>query len=184
MTDIIPKLDNDKNPITRVDLEEVAKGYVLIDGWYDGWLDGEASKYHSAVENDRLDAILAELEKQGFCVRIYRSGTKAQALRGKITRIDFLLGDGKWTVAKYPYGWKAGTPALSRETKGDKFNIDKSLAWLADKGWTVVQWPGGARTWWGGMKPIRSREEILAMRRDQESKHLADGWHYDLAFYY
>jgi hypothetical protein len=105
-------------------------------------------------------------------------------LRGEITRIDFIK-DGAWTVKKFCYGWTARTEPLSAEIKDDKFDFEKSLAYLQSKGWVTVRWDGGARAWKYRKAPIRTKEEILELRRRSNESQSTDGRRaYDLAYYF
>lgn len=172
------------NLINKVVLEQVAKDYILVDQFFKGWKEGQAADTVGTIEGKRLDEVATALHEQGFSVRILPSGKKAIALRGQITRVDFFCNDGTWTVEKFPFGWTAGTPALTSEQKGQDFDLDAALKWLKDHGWKTIQWPRGARAFKGEMLPIRDRDTILAMRRNANIQRDAAKFHFDLAYYF
>jgi len=104
------------------------------------------------------------------------------------TRIDFHRvnvakeGPVQWgyLVRFFCDGWTFGTAAYRVENdpplkQGDgttvPFDLETALAKLEACGWTVRRWETGARAWRGPATPIRTREQILRMRRRQ-SEHL------------
>lgn len=101
------------------------------------------------------------------------------------TRIDFhqvnlaaITGENRWgwQVAKYIDGWTATTrphdiqldPPIKSSDGQQPFDIDKALATLAARGWTVHRWhingADGARAWRGSPMPVRNREQISRLR--------------------
>ncbi len=45
-------------------------------------------------------------------------------------------------------------------------SLDDALRWCENTGWTVRRWPGGARAWWGGLRPVRSAGQIKQKREE------------------
>ena len=176
-------------PITRVDLEKVGQSSVIVRSWRAGWNrdDAGAPDVEDFIESGSIPALLAEYEKQGFTVEMAHAGV-GRALRGEITRVDFVREHDGWLVKKFPIGWSAKTRPLTTETKPADFDLESALAWCQSHGWTVYRWDGGARAWKGQPKPIRDRATILTMRRKlTESlwKGESDNCsHFDLAFYF
>lgn len=173
-------------PITRIDLEASGE-YVRFSMWEAGWHQGDKANITDAKVGS-LFYELTELEKQGFTVEMC-DATHGRALRGKITRIDFVQPNGRWVVNKYPYGWTAKTRPLTSETKDETFDLESALTWCETHGWTVRRWPGGARAFLGEPMPVRDANTIKRMRRqvDQAMAGLvmgqnAERLHYDLAY--
>jgi hypothetical protein len=81
----------------------------------------------------------------------------------EITRIDFLVTGATTTVNKM--GMNVFEKTIVAEGKTHKnFDLAAALDWLRVRGWTVREWPGGARAWRDGLKPIRSAREIIRLR--------------------
>jgi hypothetical protein len=91
-----------------------------------------------------------------------------RALRGEITRVDILQVAGKWSVRKYPYGWTAKTRPISQREMTDA-EAATAIAWCKQHGWTVREFPGGARAWKGEVKPVRDASTIKMLRRQIEA---------------
>jgi len=45
-------------------------------------------------------------------------------------------------------------------------SLDEALNWCESTGWTVRRWTGGARAWWGGLRPVRSAGQIKKKREE------------------
>jgi len=45
-------------------------------------------------------------------------------------------------------------------------SLENALQWCESSEWTVRRWPGGARAWWGGLRPVRSAEQIKRKREE------------------
>ncbi len=152
--------------ITRIDIESIGSGNLLsVRQWYAGWRDDGSSPadIDEVVEGQSIPGLLAYYEKQGFAVWM-SNNSHGRALRGTITRVDFIhLPDG-WHYRKFPYGWTAKTRPLSDEIK-TQAEVDEILEWCEAKGWTVRRWPDGARAFKGEPRPIRDRAAILSLRR-------------------
>lgn len=84
----------------------------------------------------------------------------------EITRIDFVetsnsvivnklaIVNGKWLV-------------VSHQTKAkgdDDFDLEEAIEWCRQNWNTVRRWPGGARAWKYALTPIRTAEQIKALR--------------------
>jgi hypothetical protein len=176
-------------PITKVDIEEIAPGRSRVSYWYEGW-DEDHPKQPDIMETVNLSAFrkLMELEDQGFTCEM-PDANRGRALRGKITRIDFLMLPDGWHVKKYPYGWTAKTKPIEDKTLPESA-IMKAVQWCREENWKVCQWPGGYRAWKGPEKPVRDAEAIRSMRKRVEDQlargDLSSGpmKFYDFAFYY
>ena len=169
---------------TKIDLEKVPGG-ILIQEWDEGWKEGSPCTVYDFLPDERLDNVLASYEKNGYCVHIFDE-THGRALKGEITRIDFLKTGTGWKVDKYPYGWTAQTPVLKTEQKGKDFNVDQALSWCRENGWEIRIWNGGARAWKGQIRPVHDAATIKQMRSVSD-RNLRTGfddpaWHMDLAF--
>ena len=87
-----------------------------------------------------------------------------------VTRIDLTEKPDKTVfVCKYPEGWTAKSHPVSRYDV-THMTFDEMKDWLKGDGWTVREWPGGARAWMGKAEPIRERWEILKLRRKYSEK--------------
>jgi predicted RNA-binding protein len=168
---------------TRIDLERTGRDlYVSI--WFGEWSEGSQPAIRDFVPQASIERVLFECEKHGFSVEMM-DAFHGRALRGKVTRIDLIQQDGKWLVSKYPYGWTAKTRPISK-SELDQQAADQALAWLKAEGWTVREFPGGARAWRGEVKPIRDQATIRMLRRQIDLNYsrseLDARRQYDLAF--
>ena len=154
--------------ITRIDLDELSPTIYRERQWPEGWQEGDTPTSDQTFEGSLLRRLM-ELEKEGYTCESDRPG-RGRALRGEITRCDFFLSGGAWTVKKFPYGWTARTYPITTEKKPAEFDIEETLAWCQENGWTVRRWPGGARAWKGEPLPIRDQRAVLIMRRRAENK--------------
>jgi hypothetical protein len=155
-------------PVTRIDLETVGIGLVSIRQWREGWHEGDAADIDDLTEGSIMFKLM-EYEKQGFAVWM-ADGAHGRALRGKVTRVDFLKIGNEYHIRKYCYGWTAKTPAISDKV----VDVQQWLAaaeWCQANGWNVRHWADGARAWKGEVKPVRDRAGILAMRRKVEAEY-------------
>ena len=159
--------------ITRIDLEQDGEHGVLVKEWYEGWQEGDkenAFRYEAGAVIHRL---LMSIEDQGYTCEMC-DHYHGRALRGQITRIDFeLKAADQIIVKKYPYGWTAKTKPLQQYTCDVKAS-GNPVQWCKDHGWTVREWPGGARAFRGEPLPVRTGSTIAYMRRDVD-KHLSSG---------
>lgn len=89
-----------------------------------------------------------------------------------ITRIDFTVTTVVVAVNKFEEGWDSHPRAAAahlvegKQHKPGEFDLEAALKWCADHGWTVRRWPGGARAFKDGLKPVRTAEQIQRMRRE------------------
>lgn len=169
---------------TKIDFEKVPGG-ILIKEWEAGWKEGSQPTVYDFLPNERLDDVLSSYEKNGFCVHLF-GDNHGRALKGEITRIDFLQTKSGWKIDKYPYGWTAQTPALQTEQKSKDFDVDSCVSWCRENGWEIRIWDGGARAWRDKIRPVRDAETIKQMRANSD-RNLRTGfddprWHMDLAF--
>lgn len=161
---------NPNNPVTRIDIEKAGTG-MLVRYWREGWNEDcpTPPDYDEIVEGE-IYRLMMKYEDQGFTCEMCDSN-HGRALRGKITRIDFVkLPDG-WHIKKWPYGWTAKTQPMSDKVVPD---AEDAIKWCEDNGWNVRRWPEGARAFKGEPKPVRDTNGIWAMRHRVE-KDLARG---------
>ena len=85
-------------------------------------------------------------------------------------RIDFtILQDGHVAVLKLDRQAQRDIPRPEgNDFKPPGFDLEAALNWCRANGYTVRQWPGGARAWLGKPWPIRTRYQIM-QRRAQNS---------------
>ncbi len=161
-----------------------ADGNMFVTFFVNG--QGEAHS-RELIAGTNIDGIVNWLTDNGFVCRIHRNGS-AKCLRDKPTRIDFEnLGNG-WMCRKYPNGWTTMTPASEIKPMTDE-QAAAAIKWCKDNGWTVREFPGGARAFKGEVKPVRDAGAILRMRRAiQNNSHaITNGeidprTRYDLAY--
>ena len=149
--------------VTRISFDRIGD-LINVEGWKAGWTTISHSLAMSAAMSGRMEALLYECERAGFAVWMPDSNS-GRALRGEITRIDFASHDQVWRIKKFPYGWSAKTPALKIEERPGDFDLGGALDWCRHHGWTVREWPGGARAFKDGLIPVRERAAIQSMRR-------------------
>lgn len=165
--------------ITRIDIERLGHqptSPLTIRYWYEGWREGDAAHYEEMIENGgRIESLLVEYEKQGFTCEM-ASNNQGRALRGKITRVDFLKIGPEYHIRKYPFGWSAKTrPIEDKVVAADEWN--EAISWVKSNGWTVVVANGNARAFRGPAQPVHDTKTILRLRR--QFPHTQ----YDLAVY-
>lgn len=78
-----------------------------------------------------------------------------------------------WDYFTNPYRIEVDPDMRDDDGSTRPFDLDITLARLAASGWTVRRWTTGARAWRGPATPVRTREEILRLRRRQ-SRRLAE----------
>jgi hypothetical protein len=110
----------------------------------------------------------------------------------KTTRIDFLLVNVAelppirwgymvrffargWDYFTEPYRTEIDPPMRMEDGSEQPFDLEATLARLEQAGWAVRQWRAGeagvsARAWRGEPQPVRTREQIVAMRRRQVAR--------------
>jgi hypothetical protein len=105
----------------------------------------------------------------------------------KTTRIDFLLVNVAalpevrwgylvrffargWDYFAEPYRTEVDPPMRMEDGSEQSFDLETTLSRLEQSGWTVRRWATGARAWCGEPQPVRTREQIVAMRRRQSAR--------------
>ena len=171
----------DKRLITRIDLERVGSTGIIVRSWFQGWNrdDAGAPDSEDYIESGSIPALLAEYEKQGFCVW-QASGSQGRALRGKITRVDVIEDGDMWRVRKFCFGWSAKTPPIEQKTLSNE-QAESAIQWLKENNWTVYQYTDRCVAFLGKPQPIHDRGTILALRRKAESQRVNYGINF--AFY-
>lgn len=174
----------DRN-VTKVELCQNGDLGCIVKEWAAGWQFGSPATAERYVQQGDVERILRELEKEGFCCYM-PDPENGIALRGEITRIDFIVNLDGVRVKKWPFGWTFKTPPISDEQKPPAFNLDEALDWCQRNGWTVRRYPGGARAWKGEPQPVRDRATIQFMRkgiqRDFVNGRMDPRSNFDLAF--
>ncbi len=99
-----------------------------------------------------------------------KDGNTGRALRGNITRIDFILIEDQMHIRKFPYGWTARTPHMTDDIKSPQ-ECENAIAWCNTHGWIVHRWPGGARAWCGELLPVRDYSTIKFLRQQIAQNH-------------
>ena len=163
--------------VTRVDLERIPdEDAVIVCTWSGEWQPGTAPAHKEILQSASLITLLEGLEKLGFTVEM-ADADLGRALRGRITRIDFLgfPDQSGWAIKRYPYGWTAKTRPIQVDVV-DTFDFQTHLAWLIQHGWTVREWgkyngiPAGCRAFYGQPVPVRTASAIRDMRRRHGDK--------------
>lgn len=169
---------------TRIDFER-QNANVVTSIWLGRWPEGSAPAIVGFEERTRIETLLAECEKAGFTVEMM-DAVHGRALRGRITRVDVLeIVAGEWHIRKYPHGWTARTRPLEEKIVSATY-AKEAIEWMKLHGWTVREFPGGARGWNGEAKPVRDRSTIVRMRSQVRSSYfrreLDPRQQFDLAF--
>jgi hypothetical protein len=160
--------------ITRVDLEQNGEHGVLVKEWYGTWAEESREDAFHYEAKATVFRLLSALEAQGFTCEMCDQ-LHGRALKGQITRIDFERKAGdQIVVKKFPYGWTAKTRPLQTTTCNLQAFGGDPVQWCKDHGWTVREWPGGARAFRGKELPVRDGSTIAHLRR-QVQKHIASG---------
>jgi hypothetical protein len=184
---MIPQLEAFmEKQVTRIDLETTpgSEGkMVMVEQWYEGWTATSPCELYDQHPGP-IASLLGQYERQGYAVWMCDS-THGRALRGEITRMDFIQFGALWQVRKFPYGWTAKTHPLITEQKPTDFDLEAALNWCEQHHWQIRRWPGGARAWKGEPMPVRDASTIRYLRRQVE-KALQAGQidvrnHYNLA---
>lgn len=83
-----------------------------------------------------------------------------------ITRLDFTkLPDDRVLVNKI-FEDHQRRQAVVVNTVMSSLTLDELVSWCESTGWTVRRWPGGARAWWGGLRPVRTAGAIKNKRAE------------------
>lgn len=178
--------DNVSEWVTRIDLARDGR-HVNVEYFFKGWQQNVSSpnQYGYGVETT-VEALLQKFERQGFVVWM-TDGQTGRALRGNITRIDFLLIEGQMHIRKYPYGWTARTPHMTDDIRTPE-ECEAAIKWCSDHGWLVRRWPGGGRAWAGPLLPVRDYSTIKMLRHQisqrRERGEADERNHFNLAFDY
>lgn len=158
--------------IARVDIDRTGETVMFARIWKSGYRveDPGAPDVEEMFDGklESMSMICASLEAQGFSITM-SGNSKARALRGPTTRVDFVQRSDGWHILKYCAGWTAKTHPVSDELKTEE-EVNAALSWCEKNKWTVRRWQGGARAFRGAPKPVRTANEIRAMRRHAEEE--------------
>lgn len=96
----------------------------------------------------------------GYMVRFYTQGW------------DYAVTSGDATT---PYRTETDPPMRGADGRTRPFDLETTLAQLEMTGWTVRRWRASdagvsARAWRGPASPVRTREQIIALRRRQSAR--------------
>ena len=85
---------------------------------------------------------------------------------GRVTRIDLVTTDYGPVKRCWRAGWHPGDKALAKDVGrlADGWTVESAAAKLEADGWTVRRWPGGARAWRIGARPVRTGEYASRFR--------------------
>lgn len=168
------------NDVARIDIEKTGASTIFVRVWKKGFNPDDAG---SPAFEDMLDGgsssmsqICGMVEAQGFSMTMTGS-SKARALRGPATRIDFVKQDDGWHIKKFPHGWRASTRPMSDQVKSYE-DVMSAVEWCKSHGWSIYDFKGEViRAWKGKPMPVHTAETIRILR----TKHKHD--HYDFAYY-
>jgi len=178
--------------VEKVILETMAAGRYRVSLWKRGWLEKSAPDETHCILAGTLLELMDCLHDAGFAVREYPYPLRhARALRGEVVRVDVWRTFFGIVVRTFPRGWVATTPPLSERFFPHDYDYFSFLDNFRENGWTVRTWNvgmyEGGRAWKGELKPVRSRENISAMRNYLQNSLLnrtggAEYRHFNLAF--
>ncbi|MBK8467707.1 MAG: hypothetical protein IPL32_17980 [Chloracidobacterium sp.] len=161
--------------IARIDIERVGETTIFVRVWKVGFNPSDAG---SPAFEDMLDGqaesmsgLCSIVEAQGFSITMNGS-KKARALRGPVTRIDFVKQVDGWHIKKYPRGWRASTKPMSDVIKSDE-EINAAIAWCRTNGWSIRDFRGEIiRAWKGNPVPVHTAETTRRLREKYPNDRL------------
>ncbi|MDD2922132.1 MAG: hypothetical protein PHQ36_07585 [Anaerolineales bacterium] len=150
--------------IARIDIERSGQTMLFVRAWKKGFNPDDAGSpaFEDLIDAISMTQVCAALEAQGFSVTM-TSAAQARALRGEVTRVDFVKQTDGWHIKKYPHGWRASTRPMSDVVKSED-EINAAIHWCKEHGWTVRENPGLSRAWKGKPLPVRTAEAIRQIR--------------------
>lgn len=159
-------LKNLPKDIARLDIERAGFTTIFVRVWKKGFNpdDAGAPDFEELVDGgaESMSQICAAVKAQGFSITMSGSN-KARALRGEVTRVDFVKEVDGWHIKKYPHGWRASTLPMSDVVKPEE-EIKQAIAWCMENGWIVRENKGHSRAWKNKLMPVRTREEMRRCR--------------------
>ncbi|HCR70923.1 MAG TPA: hypothetical protein DIW23_05730 [Anaerolineae bacterium] len=172
-----------KLPITKITIERIGTKDAFIRKWYEGWNEADAGpcNIETYEQNVNFYNLLDTYKEQGYTVWVDGYGL-GHALKGRITRIDILKCGEVWKIKKYPYGWRASTPALETKEINEQ-ELDQLIKWLKEKKWNVFEFQSKDRflAFKGKARPINDKRTILSLRRKAIQQKV--NYFVDFAFY-
>ena len=173
-------LQNIPGDIARIDIEQAGFTTIFIRAWKKGFNpdDAGAPDFEELVDAGlmSMSQVCAAVEEFGFSITI--RGKRATALRGPVTRIDFIKQVDGWHIKKYPAGWRAATRPMSDEIKSEE-EIKQAIAWCRENDWIVRENPGHSRAWKHKLLPVHTREEVRRLRANATSEQRFADFAYD-----
>lgn len=167
--------------IARIDIDRASRTVLFIRAWKRGYNpdDAGAPTFEDMLDGrtESTEQICAVLEAQGFSITI-SSSSKARALRGPTTRVDFVKQADGWHIKKYPEGWRATTRPVSDVVKTEE-EIRAAIQWCRENGWIVRENPGFSRAWKDKLMPVRTAEATRQMRAKATNEQRKFNFLYD-----
>ncbi len=167
--------------IARIDIEKVGFTTIFVRVWKRGYNAEDAG---APDIEDMLDGgtstvpqLCAVVEAHGFSITM-SGANKARALRGEVTRVDFVRQVDGWHIKKYPHGWKATTRPMSDVIKSED-EIRQAIAWCREHGWIVRENKGYSRAWKRKLMPVHTAEEMRRLREKATSEQRSADFAYD-----
>jgi len=159
-------IKNIHKDIARIDLERTGNSVLFIRVWKKGYNpdDAGAPAFEEMLDGGIVSTsqICADIEAQGFSITMSGS-QKARALRGEVTRVDFVKEVNGWHIKKYPQGWRATTRPMSDVIKAED-EIKQAIIWCRENGWIVRENKGYSRAWKNKLMPVHTTEEMRRLR--------------------
>lgn len=159
-------LKNISKDIARIDIEKIGHTTIFVRVWKEGFdpYDAGAPDFEEMLDGgaNTTAQIFSIIEAQGFSITMSGS-QKGRALRGEVTRVDFVLEVNGWHIKKYPHGWKATTKPMSDVIKSED-EIKQAIAWCRAHGWIVRENKGYSRAWKNKIMPVHTAEQMRSLR--------------------
>lgn len=99
-----------------------------------------------------------------------------------ITRVDLQEAPTGVIIHQYEDGWDRSSYPIEAHINYSS-TLAEMVQWFKDHGWTVREWPGGARSFKGKPRPVRSegqaKIEIGIHGRDRRLIGAAMDWQLD-----
>lgn len=166
--------------IARIDIEKTGSSTIFVRVWKNGFnpYDAGAPAFEDMLDGGSasMSQLCAAVEAHGFSVTMTGS-SKIRALRGPVTRVDFVKQVDGWHIKKYPHGWLASTRPMSDQVKTHE-EVKFAIEWCKSQGWAIYDFKGEViRAWKGKPMPVHTAETIRSLRIKHPNER------YDFAYY-